>query len=195
LKDFLNKVPEHIVVVIDEAYMEFASHAKSPWVDEYQQAMQWLSDYPNLIVTRTFSKAYGLASFRVGFSVSNPEIADLLNRVRQPFNNNSLSQIAATIALDDQPFIETVVENNWQGMEYLVNGFKELGLNYIPSAGNFVCVELGENTAQFNEQLLYQGVITRPIANYKMPNHLRISVGSMQENQRVIEALKVVLKK
>jgi len=192
---FLNKVPENIVVVIDEAYMEFASHSMSPWVDSYQQALQWLDDFPNLIVTRTFSKAYGLASFRVGFGASSAEIADLLNRVRQPFNNSSLALETAACALDDQAFIEKVVANNWQGMQFLIKGFNELGLAYIPSAGNFICVEVGENAAEIYDKLLYQGVITRPIGAYKMPNHLRISVGSAEENQRVIDALKVVMSK
>jgi len=193
IKNFLDKVPEHVVVVIDEAYMEFASHALSPWSKKYQQALQWLDNYPNLIVTRTFSKAYGLASFRVGFGASSAEIADILNRVRQPFNNSILALETALVALDDQAFIEKVVQNNWQGMELLIKGFEEQGLAYIPSAGNFICVEVGDNADEVYDKLLYQGVITRPIGAYKMPRHLRVSVGSPEENQRVLEALKVVL--
>ena len=194
IKAFLEKVPEHIVVVIDEAYLEFAGHAMSPWADKYQQALQWLDDYPNLIVTRTFSKAYGLASFRVGFGVSSAEIADILNRVRQPFNNSILALETAAVALDDQDFIEKVVQNNWQGMELLIKGFEEQDLSYIPSAGNFICVDVGDNANEVYDKLLYQGVITRPIGAYKMPRHLRVSVGSLDENQRTLEALKVVLK-
>lgn len=193
LENFLDKVPENIVVVLDEAYMEFAGHADSPWKEKYEQALPWLQQYPNLIVTRTFSKAYGLASFRVGFSASSPEIADILNRVRQPFNNSILAMETAVVALDDQEFIEKVVQNNWQGMDSVISGCEQLGLSYIPSAGNFICIEVGEQADQIFDQLLYQGVITRPIANYKMPNHLRVSIGSEEENQRMIEAFKVVL--
>ena len=152
-----------------------------------------VNQFKNMVITRTFSKAYGLASFRVGYSVSSIDVADLLNRVRQPFNNNSFALYAATIALDDQAHIEKCVALNWQGMTYLVNGFKRLGLSYIPSAGNFVCVQTGSDSAQIYEKLLCEGVITRPVANYQMSEHLRISIGTMSQNQRVLEALEKIL--
>jgi len=189
LQHFLQQIPENIVVVIDEAYEEYASGH----FDGYHSMLPALEQFENLVITRTFSKAYGLASFRVGYAVSSSTIADLLNRVRQPFNNNTFALESASIALDDQEHIRQCVELNWQGMSYLVNGFESLGLSYIPSAGNFVCVKIGANCAQVYDKLLYEGVITRPVANYQMPEYLRISIGSMAENERVFAALKTVL--
>jgi len=198
LSKFLAKVPGHIVVVIDEAYEEYASHPKSGFSDDYHSMISGLAHYENLVVTRTFSKAYGLASFRIGYSLSSKHIANLLNRVRQPFNNNSFALECAAIALDDTEHLQKSVELNWQGMDYLISGFKEMGLNYIPSAGNFVCLQVSDaesnkTAAAIYEQLLYEGVIVRPVANYQMPDYLRISIGTMAENQRVLEALKKVL--
>jgi len=193
LDAFIDKVPEHVVVVVDEAYEEYAAHPDSGFSDSYHSMLPAMQQYENLVITRTFSKAFGLASFRIGYCVSSSVIADLLNRVRQPFNNNSFALESATIALDDQQHLQKGVDLNWQGMAFLVAGFNKLGLNYIPSAGNFVCVETGTDTAQIYEKLLYQGVITRPVANYQMPHHLRISIGTMAENHRVLEALEQVL--
>jgi histidinol-phosphate aminotransferase len=152
-----------------------------------------LNQFENLVISRTFSKAYGLASLRVGYAFSSSTIADLINRVRQPFNNNSFALEAATIALSDQTHIKQSAALNWQGMNYLIDSFSSLGLNYIPSAGNFICVQIGSDCAQVYEKLLYEGVITRPVANYQMPEFLRISIASREENQRVINALKNVL--
>ncbi len=193
LQTFMEQVPRHIVVVIDEAYEEYASHPDSGFSDDYHSMLASLGEFENLVITRTFSKAYGLASFRIGYCVSSSAIADLLNRVRQPFNNNSFALEAASVALDDQSHINKGVELNWQGMAFLVDGFKRLKLNYIPSAGNFICVQTGPDSAQIYQKLLYKGVITRPVANYQMPEHLRISIGTMAENQRVVEALEKVL--
>jgi len=193
LQSFLEKVPQNIVVVIDEAYEEYAAHPGSGFSDEYYSMISSLAQFENLVITRTFSKAYGLASFRVGYSISSIRIADLLNRVRQPFNNNTFALEAAAIALDDSQYLQKGVELNWQGMAYLTNGFKSLGLSYIPSAGNFVCVQTGTDSAKIYEKLLYEGVITRPVDNYQMPDHLRISIGTMNENQRVFASLKKVL--
>jgi len=193
LENFLKKVPQHIVVVIDEAYEEYASHKDSGFSDSYHSMIGSLAQFKNLLITRTFSKAYGLASFRVGYALSSIEIADFLNRIRQPFNNNTFALEAAAIALDDSEHLQKSVALNWQGMAYLTDAFNALALNYIPSAGNFVCLETGANSADVYEQLLYKGVITRPVANYQMPQHLRISIGTMEENQRFITALKKVL--
>lgn len=195
LKDFINKVPEDVLIIVDEAYEEYAVHPESGFSDSYLSVLSWLEDHPNLVVTRTFSKAYGLAGLRVGYALSSAEVADVLNRIRQPFNNNSLALEAATIALDDQAYLQQVVDLNWQGMQFLTRGLLQAGLTYIPSAGNFVCVFIGQKTAENYEKLLYQGVITRPLANYQMPNHLRISVGTMDENQRLISALQKVMGK
>ena len=189
LLNFLQQVPENIVVVIDEAYEEYASD----YIEGYHSMLSALNQFNNLVITRTFSKAYGLASFRVGYAVSSITIADLINRVRQPFNNNTFALETASIALDDQAHIRQCVELNWQGMSYLISGFKSLDLNYIPSAGNFVCVKIGSDCEQVYEKLLYEGVITRPLANYHMPEYLRISIGTMAENERVFDALKKVV--
>ena len=197
LQKFLQQVPEHIVVVIDEAYEEYASHPdsilSSGITKNYHSMLPDLNQFKNLVVTRTFSKAYGLASFRVGYSVSSIDIADLLNRVRQPFNNNSLALEAATIALDDQQHITQSAELNWQGMSMLCNAFKKLKLDYIPSAGNFISVKVGNNSADIYEKLLHEGIIIRPVANYQMSDYLRISIGTMDENQRALTALQKIL--
>ncbi len=189
LRAFIEKVPESCMVVVDEAYIEYVSEP------DYPDASQWLSEFPHLIVTRTFSKAYGLAGLRVGYGLSHPDVADLLNRVRQPFNVNSLAQAAAVAALQDQTFIERVVELNSAGMKQLVGGFEAMGLEYIPSVGNFVCVDVGRPGAEVDQALLREGCITRPVANYGLPNHLRVSIGLPKENQRLLEALRKVLAK
>jgi histidinol-phosphate aminotransferase len=193
LKDFINQVPEDVLIVVDEAYEEYAVHPQSGFYDSYRSVLSWLNDYPNLVLTRTFSKAYGLAGLRIGYAVSSADVADVLNRIRQPFNSNSLALEAASIALDDQAYIQQVVDLNWQGMQFLTRSFLQAGLSYIPSAGNFVCVQIGNKSAEIYEMLLYEGVITRPVANYQMPDHLRITVGTMDENQRVISALQKVM--
>ena len=189
LLSFLNKVPDNIIVVIDEAYEEYASGH----FDGYHSMLSSLNKFSNLVVTRTFSKAYGLASFRIGYSVSSIAIAELLNRVRQPFNNNTFALELAAVALDDKQHIEQCVDLNRQGMSYLIKSFETLSLSYIPSAGNFVCVKIGPDCTEVYEKLLYEGVITRPVANYNMPEYLRITVGTMAENERVIDALTKVL--
>ena len=204
LSEFLTAVPENVLVILDEAYFEFA-HYVHPGADslandalgepEYPNGIEWLALYPNLIVTRTFSKAYGLAGLRVGYSVSNPQIADVLNRVRQPFNVNSLALLAAEVALDDIAHLQASIDLNAKGKKQLTTAFTELELNYIPSVGNFVCVNVGENAIDVYERLLYEGVIVRPVANYEMPEYLRITIGTEEENNRFINALKKILNK
>lgn len=192
LKDFIARLPSHVMVVVDEAYFEYASDARMG-AQGYPDAMQWLAEFPNLIVTRTFSKAYGLAALRVGYAVSNPEVADLLNRVRQPFNVNHLAIVAATAALNDHQHLERGIQLNADGMHHLIQAFQDMGLPYIPSVGNFVCVDVGKPAANVYDALLREGVIVRPVANYQMPNHLRITVGNGEENKRFLGALKKVL--
>ena len=189
LYNFLTTVPENIIVVLDEAYVEFVQHA------EYTPADEWLSEFPNLIVTRTFSKAYGLAGLRVGYSISHPDISNILNRVRQPFNVNSLALAAAEIALDDQDYIKRSVANNAAGMQQICQGLSDLDVSYIPSVANFLCVKLGPETASINQQLLQRGVIVRPIANYDMAEYLRVSIGLAEENQRFLDTLQEILNK
>ncbi len=188
LEKFIQQVPKQALVVIDEAYFEYVHET------EYPNTIPWVARYPHLIVTRTFSKAYGLAGLRVGYGISHAAVADILNRVRQPFNVNSVALAAATAALVDEAHVARVVQLNHDGMQRLTAGFVELGLPFIPSAGNFVCVDLGRPAAPVYERLLREGVIVRPIANYSMPNHLRVTVGLPEENQRFLEALRKVLK-
>ncbi|RLJ22316.1 histidinol-phosphate transaminase [bacterium endosymbiont of Escarpia laminata] len=187
LKAFTVAVPENVIVVVDEAYSEYVAQ------EAYPDVSQWLKDFPNLIVTRTFSKAYGLAALRVGYGISHPDVAELLNRVRQPFNVNSFAQVGALAALEDQAFIQSSVEANLVGMAQLIDGFESLGLGYIPSVGNFITVELGCSGVEIDQALLREGCIARPVANYGMPTHLRVTVGLPEENQRFLDALKKVL--
>lgn len=179
---FLAKVPQDVLVVLDEAYTEYLAES-----DRYD-SIAWLTQYPNLLVSRTFSKAYGLAGLRVGYGLGSAEVIDLLNRVRQPFNVNSLAQAAATAALGDHAFLERSASLNHCGMAQLTTAFAALGLTWIPSRGNFVTVNVGD-AAAINQRLLEQGVIVRPIAGYGMPEWLRVSVGLPEENTRLIEAL------
>lgn len=194
LYDFLSSVPENIPVVVDEAYFEYASDPAHQIAD-FPNAMAWLDDFPNLIVTRTFSKAYALAGLRIGFSAAHPAIADLLNRVRQPFNANLLAQSAACVALSDDMHLARGLAINAAGVQQLYVGFERIGLSYIRSAGNFICVDVGQNAAPIYQDLLRQGVIVRPVANYGMPNHLRVSVGLPEENERFLRALSSICNK
>jgi histidinol-phosphate aminotransferase len=187
LHAFLSELPSRVIVVLDEAYTEYVAEA------DYPDGTQWLSRFPNLIVTRTFSKAYGLASLRLGYALSHPDIADLLNRVRQPFNVNSLAQAAALAALEDEDFIQSSVAVNRAGMRQLSAGIEALGLRFIPSVGNFLTVDFAREAASIDRALLQRGCITRPLANYGMPNHLRITIGREAENARLLQALQEVL--
>lgn len=186
LREFMARVPENVLVVLDEAYVEYVEESA------YPDALQLLKDYSNLIVCRTFSKAYGLAALRVGYSLSSVDIAETLNRVRQPFNVNSLAQEASLAALADEEYLQQSIVTNKAGMLQLETAFRELGLNYIPSVGNFICVDVGDAEA-VNQALLKEGVIVRPLRPYRMNNHLRISIGLPEENQRFIDALQKVL--
>ncbi|WP_269619250.1 histidinol-phosphate transaminase [Zhongshania sp. BJYM1] len=187
LSAFLAKVPEHVIVVLDEAYVEFAG------VDDFPDGLTFLNDYPNVIVTRTFSKAYGLAGLRIGYSISSPQIADLLNRVRAPFNVSIPAMSAALAVLDDRDYLQRSQQVNSAGMGQLCAGFDELGLTYIPSVGNFVAVELPCDAVPVYQALLREGVIVRPVGVYQMPNHLRVSIGLEHENARFLSALKKLI--
>ncbi len=187
LEAFIADLPPRVIVVVDEAYIEYVDEA------DYPDASQWLGRFPNLVVCRTFSKAYGLAGLRVGYALSSPEIADLLNRVRHPFNVNAAAMAAACAALGDQGHVQRAVEENRRGMVQLTDACNALGLGYIPSVGNFLSVDFGRPAGPIYESLLHKGVIVRPVANYGMPNHLRITVGTQAQNRRVVEALGTVL--
>ena len=182
LHGFLRKVPPQIIVVLDEAYNEYIPDALK------SDSLAWLGEFPNLIVTRTFSKAYGLAGLRVGYAFAHPDVADLMNRVRQPFNVNSISLAAAAAGLDDREFVRRSFELNQAGMRQLTAGLTRLGIDYIPSAGNFVSINVKDGAAVF-QRLLKRGVIVRPIGAYGMPAYLRVSIGLESENQRFLDAL------
>jgi histidinol-phosphate aminotransferase len=187
LADFLAAVPKDVLVVLDEAYIEYASGTELP------DGLSFLADYPNLLVSRTFSKAYGLASLRVGYGLSSPVVADVLNRVRQPFNVNSLALVGACAALDDVAFVAESRRLNEAGMQQLEEALRQMGLGWIPSKANFIAVDLGREAGSVYEGLLREGVIVRPVAGYGMPNHLRVSIGLPAENARFLEALSKVL--
>lgn len=186
LRDFLDALPSRVMVVLDEAYFEYVD------APDYANGIELLALYPNLIVTRTFSKVYGLAGLRVGYGISGEAAADVLNRVRPPFNVNSLALSAAAAALDDVEHLQRARTINTRGMQQLVEGFQALQLEYIASVGNFICVKVGQGGAVY-EKLLHEGVIVRPVGNYDMPEYLRITVGLEQENQRFLAALQKVL--
>jgi histidinol-phosphate aminotransferase len=190
IEAFLDIVPPHVVVVLDEAYNEYLA-------PELQyESTAWVRKYPNLLVSRTLSKAYGLAGLRVGFGIAQPLLTDLLNRIRQPFNVNSLAQAAAIAALNDRDFLQRSAELNRAGYLQLTHAFEALGLEYVPSFGNFVLVKVGADDAagaRVNLALLKQGVIVRPVGNYGLPQWLRISIGLPEENATCIGALKKAL--
>jgi histidinol-phosphate aminotransferase len=186
LEEFLAHVPGDVLVVLDEAYNEYL-----PPEVRYD-SITWLARFPNLIVTRTFSKAYGLAGLRVGYALANAEVADLMNRLRQPFNVSSIGLSAAEAALGDQAFVVRSYELNRRGMAQIRDGLQRMGLEHIPSFGNFVSVRVGE-AGRVNRSLLKQGVIVRPVGAYGMPEHLRVSIGLESENARFLEALQRAL--
>jgi len=182
LKKFLSAVPKHVLIMLDEAYDEYLT-------DELKaESIGWLGEFDNLVISRTFSKAYGLAGLRVGFGVTSKEIADLMNRVRQPFNVNSIAQAAAVASLADDEFVERTRALNQAGMVQITQGLQRLGLSFIPSFANFVSFKVNDAPRVY-ERLLNQGVIVRPIANYEMPDYLRVSIGLFSENARFLEVL------
>lgn len=184
---FLQRVPERVLVVLDEAYIEYAEG------DDLPDGLDYLDAHPNLLVSRTFSKAYGLAGLRVGYGVCSAAIADVLNRVRQPFNVNALALAAARAALDDEDYLARSRRVNDAGMAQWEEGLKALGLGWIPSRGNFVAVELDREAGPVYQALLAEGIIVRPIGGYGMPRHLRVSIGLPEENARCLAALGKVL--
>ena len=186
VRAFLETVPPDVVIVLDEAYNDYLAPA------ERVDTAAWIKDFPNLVVTRTFSKIFGLAGLRVGYAIASAEVADLMNRVRQPFNVNNLAIAAAVAALDDHQFVAESYELNRRGMEQLLAGLKRHGLEHIPSRGNFVTFKV-IGAAEVNQKLLRQGVIVRPIAGYGLPDWLRVTIGTEPDNARFLEALEKAL--
>jgi histidinol-phosphate aminotransferase len=186
LRAFIHGVPRNVLIVLDEAYDEYLN------AENKSEAIGWLEEFQNLIISRTFSKAYGLAGLRIGFGLMHADVADMLNRVRQPFNVNSIAQAAAVASLADDDFVARSYALNQAGMAQLTQGFNKLGLEYIPSHANFVSFKVAK-AAEVNQQLLQNGVIVRPIANYEMPDYLRVSIGLFSENARFLEVLEKIL--
>lgn len=187
IEAFLARVPQSVWVVVDEAYAEYLAR--------YPNAIGLLDDHPNLIVTRTFSKIYGLAALRIGYSISSPDFADLMNRVRQPFNANSLALLAAEAALQDADYVAESRRLNVDGLDQIERGLHALGLDWIPSLGNFITFDAGPQAGAIYDAMLDDGVIVRPVANYGMPNHLRVTSGLAAENTRFLSALERALER
>ena len=187
LTDFLDAVPPEVVVVLDEAYFEYCRDDS-----EIPDGVDLLAGYPNLIVTRTFSKAYGLAALRIGYALSHPEIADLLNRIRQPFNVNGIALGAAEAALSDAAHLDRTVELTRQGMRRLIDGVRHLGLSYIPSHGNYLCVDVG-NAMDVTRSLAQRQIIVCPLANYGMPAFIRVTIGLATQIDALLIALREIL--
>ena len=187
LATFLDALPAHVIAVVDEAYSEYVGDADFP------NALSWLPHHPNLVVTRTFSKIHGLAGLRCGYAVSSPGIAGLLNRVRHPFNVNSVALAAAAAALGDDEFIAESVALNTRGLTQVHLGLEALGLAPIPSVANFVTVDVGRPGIDVYRALLARGVIVRPIGGYELPDHLRITIGTDAQNRRLLSTLEEVL--
>jgi histidinol-phosphate aminotransferase len=187
VRSFLDQIPDHVLIVMDEAYFEFLSKPIDliPLIRSDAK--------PNLLLMRTFSKIYGLSGLRVGYGIGTPELIQAMEKVRQPFNVNAIAQAGALAALDDPDHVERTRTNNDDGLTLFQSTFQKMGLEYVPSYANFVLVKVGDGKGVF-ESLQRQGVITRPMAGYQLPEWLRISIGSPTENKRCIEALKFALK-
>jgi histidinol-phosphate aminotransferase len=185
---FMKKVPGDVLVLLDQAYAEYVDNGN------YFEGTRYLKQYPNLIVTRTFSKAYGLAGLRIGYGFAHPEIIKNFDRVRPPFNVNRMAQFTALAALGDKAHIERSVKSNNQGRKTLEEAFEKLGIEYVPSFTNFILVNVARNVAEVTESLLRQGVIVRPMAGYGLPTHIRVTIGRAGENRRFLTALRRTLK-
>ncbi len=183
---FMERVSRDVLVVMDEAYYEYLPEANKP------DSIKWLKQFPNLLITRTFSKVYGLAGARIGFGLAHPDVANLMNRVRQPFNVSSIGLIGALAGLHDAEFVQRSYALNRAGMLQLTDGFRRAGIEYIPSYGNFISFRVkgdAANTPKVYQSLLRQGVIVRPLGIYEMPHHLRVTVGLESQNRRFLESL------
>ena len=190
LLSFLRQVPEHVLVVLDEAYYEFARIKK-----DYPDSLKLLEDFPNLMITRTFSKAYGLAGLRVGYSISSALIVNALNKVREPFNVNLLAQEAAVAALDDATHLKRTVRTVNEGRQFLTAELKKLGLSCVDTVTNFILFDLKREATPVYEKLLRLGVIVRPMGGWGLKTFMRVTIGTPSDNRKFSNALKTALKK
>ena len=189
IEKFISQIPDNVIVVLDEAYHEYVDKS------DYASGLTILEKFPNLIVSRTFSKAYGLAGLRVGYCISNHEIADLLNRLREPFNVNSLALAAAEAVLDDADYLAQGLAVNREGMQQLETGLRDIGLPFVESAGNFILVNFGQDALPLYQAFLREGIILRPVGVYELPTFLRVSIGLPDQNARFLEVCKKVLQR
>lgn len=187
LEAFLNSIPNHVLIVLDEAYFEYVEE------EDYPNGVPLLRTYPNLVVTRTFSKIYGLAGMRIGYSISSQEIAEILNRIRQPFNVNVVGYAAAIVGLKHQEFVDESRQLNQEEMNRIYKTLEKLHLNWIPSVANFIAIELEQKAELIVQHMLKNGVIVRSVDNYGMPNHIRMTIGLEEENNRALQALQTAL--
>ncbi|HPR63707.1 MAG TPA: histidinol-phosphate transaminase [Thermoanaerobaculia bacterium] len=187
MKAFLASIPKDTIVVMDEAYFEYMDK------DDYPDSLEFLKSGHNVITLRTFSKIYGLAGLRIGYGFGRPEIFEILNRIRSPFNTTTLAQVAGMAALEDQEFAERVRNLTKRERERLEREFNAMGVSFVPSVGNFILVDVGKDAKDIFSRLLKEGVIVRPVANYGLPNHLRVSIGTEEENTRFLKAFKTVM--
>jgi histidinol-phosphate aminotransferase len=180
---FMDQVPDHVIVALDEAYSEYVTHA------DYPDSLDHLKAGRNVLALRTFSKIYGLAGLRIGYGITTPEIAELMNKVRQPFNTNSLAQIGALAALADRKHVEKSIAINNEGKQFLYQAFQRLGISYIPTEANFIMFETRRDGSELYSALLKQGVIIRPMGG----NRLRVTIGLPDENRRFVSELEKIV--
>jgi len=188
LKNFIDKVSEDVIIFLDEAYCEFAKN-----ISEYPKSLKYLSK-PNIIICRTFSKAYGLSGLRLGYGIANKSLIQAMNKARQPFNVNMLAQVAGEAALDDDDFLNKTIETTEAGKIYIYNELNELGLDYVPSATNFILINVKRDADEVFKRLLKMGIIIRSMNAYKLNNWIRVTIGTEEENRAFIDSLRKIIK-
>jgi histidinol-phosphate aminotransferase len=184
---FMRDLPETVLVVFDEAYYEYVTNP------DYPKSMHYFQEKRNVIILRTFSKIYGLAGTRVGYGFTSNEIVDNLNRIRPPFNVNRLAQVAALASLDDKEHVKKSIDSNRRGKDFIYSEFRKMNIPYLETEGNFILVDCQIDGNMVNTKLLQQGIIVRPMGMYNLPNHLRVTIGTEEQNQRFITAFKNAL--
>ncbi|MBH44112.1 MAG: histidinol-phosphate transaminase [Gammaproteobacteria bacterium] len=189
IRNFLKNIPKHIIVVIDEAYYEYSSYLNKT------SAVNLIRKFPNVIVTRTFSKIYGLAGLRIGYGISSQKNIRTLTSHRQPFNINIAAQYLANVALDDQDHVKYCLKKNLDGMNYIISTFEKLGIDYLSPYGNFITLNLGKKTKSLYNKLISKGIILRPLENYNLSNYLRMTIGTSSENDRFVDVFSKLLNK
>ena len=186
MASFLNEIPDHVIVALDEAYIEFVSD------DSVSSGLELLEGHPLLFVLRTFSKLYGLAGLRIGYGFGSGEVVDYMNRVRQPFNANALAQAAAIAAMDDAEFVSRTLSVIREGLQYLYKSLEELGVEYVPTQANFFLIKVPLGGKKSYELMLREGVIVRAMDSFGLPDYIRINVGLREENERFIRTLRKI---